>query len=193
MANEIKFFGLNETLFFLKNYEKELYDALRKDLVTAALPLAMEVGKYFPDNPFNPNGGSSRNNWFESGERRGDSRLPPYDGNRAAQSVRPVAGGTGLGRRGSIILRIEQKDAGGKVYDMAGQRGGKNAQGVRFIAGLDKYTATQSRGGGNPRSRSLFKGVRDNQEMIEQNVLDVVKKIDGATTRRINAGSVGVS
>ena len=186
MADEIKFYGISETLFYLKEYEKDLYTALRKDLVGKATPLAQLVGSKFPDEPLR--------NWHTSGGRlTSASRLPPYMGAKAQSSVKPKAG-TGSARggtRASVILRIQQMDGGGQVYDSAGsktegKRGASATQGQKFIANLEKRKALKSTGN-KTRSRILFGAVKGNQAMIEQDVLEVVTKINGYTTKAINA------
>ena len=183
MADEIKFYGISETLFYLKEYEKDLYTALRKDLVEKATPLAQLVGSKFPDEPLR--------NWHTSGGRlTSASRLPPYMGAKAQSSVKPKAG-TGSARggtRASVILRIQQMDGGGQVYDSAGSKGGKGSLGRMFIRNLDTKFGGRSVSG-KSRSRILFYGVKNNQDMIEEDILEVIKKVDAYTTKAINAGT----
>ena len=183
MATELKFYGISETLFYLKNYEKDLYDSLRKDLVTASQPLAKLVGAEFPDEALSQ--------WHTSGGRlTTKSRLPPYNGSIAQKSVKPKAG-TGSARggtRGSVILRIQQMDGGGQVYDSAGSKGGRGMLGERFIHNLDTKFGGKSRVG-KYRSRVLYGAVKSNEGLIEQEVLTVVNKINAYTTKAINAGT----
>ena len=181
MADEIKFYGITETLFYLKEYEKDLYTALRKDLVEKATPLAQLVGSKFPEDALS--------NWHAYGGRlETKSRLPPYVGGRAQSMVRPKAGAGSAqgGGRGSVILRIQQMDGGGQVYDSAGSKGGKNNLGKIFIRNLDTKFGGRSVSG-KTRSRALFAAVKSNKQMIEQDVLEVVTKINGYTTKAINA------
>jgi len=180
MADEIKFYGISETLFYLKEYEKDLYTALRKDLVEKATPLAQLVGSRFPDEPLR--------NWHTSGGRIGKSRMPAYMGAKAQSSVKPKAGSGSArgGTRGSVILRIQQMDGGGQVYDSAGSKGGTGIQGTRFIHNLDTKFGGRSVSG-KTRSRVLFGAVKGNQQMIEQDILEVVTKINNYTTKAINA------
>jgi len=188
MANEIKFYGINETLIYLKRYEEDLYKSLRKDLVTKATPLAQLVGSRFPDEPLL--------NWHSSGGRLASaSRLPPYMGGKAKSSVKPKTGSGSSrgGTRASVILRIQQNDGGGQVYDSAGSktkgaRGAGATQGQKFIANLDKRKRLQSTGS-KTRSRILFGAVKANEKMIEQDILEVIKKVDAYTTKAINAGT----
>jgi len=179
MADEIKFYGISETLFYLKEYEKDLYTALRKDLVEKATPLAQLVGSKFPDEPLR--------NWHSSGDRIGKARLPPYMGAKAQSSVKPKAGTGSVrgGTRGSVILRIQQMDGGGQIYDSAG-RGNYETSGSTFIDNLDRKSTSKSNRG-RTRSRILFGAVKGNQAMIEQDVLEVVTKINNYTTKAINA------
>jgi hypothetical protein len=184
MALEAKFYGISETLYYLKNYEKDLYDALRKDLVNASKPLATLVGSHFPDEPLL--------NWHTSGGRlQSKSRLPAYNGAVAKKSVKPKAGSGSIrgGTRNSVILRIQQNDAGGSVYDIAGSvtkgaRGASASAGQKFIANLDKRKSIQSSGDGG-RSRIMFGAIKANEGMIEADILEVIKKVDAYTTKAI--------
>jgi len=179
MATNLKFYGINETLRYLKDYEKDLYKTLRKDLVTKAQPLSRLVGSRFPDKPLS--------NWHSSGDRRGAARMPPYMVGKAKAGVKPIAG-TGSSRgKGQVILRIQQKDAGAQVYDSAG-RGNYETSGSTFINNLDSKSSKKSNRG-TTRSRIMFGAVKGNQKMIEQDVLEVIKKVDAYTTKAINAGT----
>jgi len=182
MATELKFYGISETLFYLKNYEKDLYDSLRKDLVESSQPLAKLVGAKFPSEALSQ--------WHTSGGRKGKSRMPPYNGSMAQKSVKPKAG-TGSARggtRGSVILRIQQQDGGAQVFDSAGSKGGKGIAGERFIKNLDTKFGGKSK---SPkfRSRVMYGAVKSNESLIQQEVLIVVNKINANTTKAINAGT----
>ena len=184
MATEMKFYGISETLYYLKKYEADLYKSLRKDLVTKAEPLARLVGSRFPDEPLL--------NWHTSGGRlKTKSRLPPYDGAKAKTKVKPKSGSGSIrgGTRASVILRIQQDDAGGSVYDIAGSvtagaRGASASAGQKFIANLDKRKRIQSSGDGG-RSRIMFGAIKANEGMIEADILEVIKKVDTYTTKAI--------
>jgi hypothetical protein len=185
MASEIKFYGVNETLFYLKNYEKELFDQFKKKLQDKAEPLTQLVASRFSSQP-------PLSNWHTSGGRVGIARLPAYKPSKS--SVKAISGGfqrkTAKGEY--AILRIQQNDGGAQVYDSAGSRlsgklGAGSTRGERFVANLDKKQASvRSVGGGTYRSRIMFGAVKNNQHMIEEAVLKVVKEVDGYTTKRIN-------
>ena len=179
MANEIKFYGINETLFYLKNYEKELFKEFQTKLADAAEPLVRLVGSRFPSS-------SGLDNWHSSGGRVGVKRLPPYNSS-ATTKVKAISGGLTKknAQGGRAILRIQQMDAGAQVYDSAG-KGTRESTGSTFINNLDKHLRTKSTRG-KDRSRIMFGAVKNNQPMIEEAVLKVVKEVDDYTTKRINA------
>lgn len=174
---DVQYTGINETLFYLKNYEKELYQQLRTDLIETAKPLAAAVGAVFPAAPLS--------NWHTSGGRVGRRRLPPYNVSNARSRVKPVAGGgtrrTSTG--GVHILRISQMDAGGQVYDAAGN-GNYESPGSSFISNLDSKSSTKSKRG-STRSRVMFTSVRTNLPLAEDAVRKVADKVDALTTDRI--------
>jgi len=186
MAIEAKFYGINETMRYLREYEGDLYKTLRNDLVTKAQPLARLAGSRFPDEPLR--------NWHTSGGRlRTASRLPPYVGGKAKTGVKPKSGSfsRGGGTKANVILRIQQNDAGGQVYDWAGsktagRRGANASAGQKFIANLDKRARIKSTGT-RTRSRILFGAVKANESMIEKDVVEIVKKVDAHTTKAIMA------
>lgn len=180
MANEINFYGINETLFYLKNYEKELFKEFQTKLADAAEPLVRLVGSRFPSS-------SGLDNWHSSGGRVGVKRLPPYNGGIAQSKVQAKSGGfvRKTAKGGYGILRIQQMDGGGQVYDSAG-KGTRESKGSTFINNLDKHLRTKSTRG-KDRSRIMYGAVKNNQHMIEEAVLKVVKEVDGYTTKRINA------
>jgi len=182
MANEIKFYGINETLFYLKNYEKELYQQFKTDLADAAKPLTTLVGSRFP--------AKSLQNWHSSGGRVGVKRLPPYNGTKAQNQVKAITGGMTKrnAQGGRAILRIQQRDAGGQVYDSAGV-GTYESKNSTLIQNLDKHTKVKSVRG-KTRSRIMFGAVNANKPMIEEAVIKVVQKVDEQTTKRINGSDI---
>lgn len=169
--------GINETLRALRRMEKDTYDALRKELVEEAKPLAAAVGKQFPPKPLE--------RWHGAG-RRGPSRLPGYSQAMAAKSVKPIAG-TGLARSGGqTILRLQQMNGGAQVYDSAGSRSS-----TQFIHNLDKHLRTKSKQG-TTRSRIMFNATRRQFPLIEAGVRKVIDKLEKQTERRLTEGIGGI-
>ena len=181
MGIKVDVYGVRETLAELRKYERETFNRISSDLKTSAQPLASAVGNAFPDEPLR--------NWHTTGERRGASKLPPYNGSAAKRKVK-VAVSTkrprGMNQHG--LIRIQQMDAGGQVYDSAGI-GTYESKSSTFINNLDKHTKVKSKRG-TTRSRILYGAVKANQSMVEEAVLKVVKEVDGYTTKRINAQGI---
>lgn len=186
MQSEIKFYGINETLFYLKNYEKELFAEFKTKLADAAEPLTSLVASRFPI-------ASPLSNWHTSGGRRGVARMPAYKPSKS--SVKAISGGSQkkTAKGGYAILRIQQNDGGAQVYDsagslLAGKLGKGSTSGQRFVGNLDNVQqSVRSVGNKTYRSRIMFGAVKNNEQMIEEAVLKVVKEVDAYTTKRINA------
>jgi hypothetical protein len=165
----IEVHGLRETLAELRKYEPELFKEMRSDLMTSSGPLTSAVGSNFPALPLK--------NWHTSGGRRGEKRMPPYNRSSAVKGIKPVLI-TGGRRNG--ILRIEQKDAGGQVYDSAGGRSSDS----RFVKNLDKRSLIKS----NPprsRSRVMYSSVAEHMNLVEYNINRIIKKVDQRIQTRI--------
>ena len=164
----IEVHGLRETLAELRKYEPQLYKEIRSDLLTSSGPLASKVGNNFPLQPLS--------NWHSSGGRRGKSRLPAYNKAKVAKGVKPVLI---TGGRKNGILRIEQKDAGGQVYDSAG---GKSN--TRFVQNLDKRSLVKSH---PPKSRSriMYTSVATHLNLVEFNIQQVIQRVDKQIQTRI--------
>lgn len=170
--------GINETLRALRRMEKDTYVALRKEMVDEAKPLAQAVGNAFPKT-------KPLERWHTMG-RRGPSRLPGYSPANVAKGVKPVAG-TGLARSGGQrILRIQQMNGGGQVYDTAGSR-----MDSRFVHNLDKHLRVKSKQNGF-RSRVMFKAVKNNFGLVEAGVRNVIDKLEKQTERRLTEGIGGI-
>jgi len=171
--------GINETLRALRLMEKETYDALRKEMVDAGQPLAKVVGDAFPKQ-------KPLERWHGSG-RRGPSRLPGYSPSLVGRGVKAVAG-TGQARSGGQrILRIQQMNGGGQVYDTAGSA----SLSSQFVYNLDKRLRTKSSKYGF-RSRVMYSAVKRNYPMIEKAVQKVVNKLERETERRLSEGIGGI-
>lgn len=168
MAFTIEVHGLNQLLGELRKYEPTMYKQIRDELLAGARPLTTNVGSAYPAKPLKY--------WHSSNERRGDARMPPYVQSKAAKGVRAVVSTSG---KKSGILRIEQKDAGGQVYDAAGSKSWS-----WFVANLDKSSSTRSRPP-KTRSRLLYTSVAANMDLVEEQVLQAIRKTDKMIETRI--------
>jgi hypothetical protein len=163
--------GINETIRFLRKYERDLFLALRKELVLEAQPILTHVAGAFPS--------TTLSNWHTSGGRVGKAKLPPYGGNNLKAKA-----GTGATRgRGVPVLRIEQKDAGRAAFDSAGSKSAS-----RFVSNLDKKHSSTTSRIGKSRSRALFRAVKMDEPTIEMAMRRIVARLDIETTKRMTAG-----
>lgn len=167
---DIEIVGLQTLLSDLRKYDKDLYKFVATKLKTAAQPLATKVGAAFPAS-------SPLERWHETG-RKGPSRLPGYSGSKARRGVRPIvySGSNRFIGKNVGILRIQQMDAGGAVFDGAGSAM-KNPLGNQFIANLDKRTSVKSRGNGK-RSRVMFVATFKNLPDIRDAVAKAVEELN---------------
>ena len=181
---KVDVYGVRETLAELRKYEAETFKRIKKDLIESAKPAAAAVGREFPDEPLM--------NWHTSGGRlESESNLPPYNGASAKKKVK-VAVSTkrprGMNQYG--LIRLQQMDAGGQVYDSAGSdigaaRGAGASAGQKFVANLDKHLKVKTRKG-KYRSRVMYPATEKHLPLIEKAVEVSIRKIDGEVQKRLN-------
>ena len=182
MGIKVDVYGVRETLAELRKYEKQTYTRISDDLKSSAEPAARAVGSEFPDEPLA--------NWHTTGGRKGNSRFPPYNGASAKKKVKVVISTRQpRGNNQHGLIRLQQSDAGGQIYDSAGSatkgaRGSSASAGQKFIANLDKRTK-QSAGQGF-RSRVMYPETKKNLPLIEKAVEISIRKIDGEVQKRLN-------
>jgi hypothetical protein len=112
--------------------------------------------------------------------------MPGYSPGLVAKGVKPVAG-TGLARSGGQrILRIQQMNGGGQVYDTAGSLTAR-----QFVTNLDKHLRVKSKQQGF-RSRVMFRAVKTNFNLVEEGVQRVIDKLEKQTERRLTEGIGGI-
>ena len=169
--------GLKDTLAELRKYDKELYKKIADELKATAQPLAQEVGRAFPMV-------SPLQRWHIEGGRKGKSRMPAYNPASAARGVKPIvySGSKFVGKEVGI-LRLQQMDAGGQVFDGAGSA---NA-GARFVQNLDKYRVTKSEGRGF-RSRVMYGATKRGLPQIEDAVRRAIDDLNVLVVARITSG-----
>ena len=186
MSMKVETYGMRETLAELRKYERETFTRISKDLKLSAEPLARLVGSKFPNQPFR-----TKNNWHTTGGRRGESEMPPYKGGSAQKGVKVVVSTRKpRGNNQHGLIRLQQKDAGGAVYESAGSatraaRGAGASASQKFISNLDKQGNTKSRKG-RTRSRVMYWETKDNLPLIEKAVEVSIRKSDGEVQKRLN-------
>ena len=171
--------ALKALLSELRFYDKELYKEIRKALVGSAQPIATAVGTAFPGLP-------PLKNWHQTNRRVGVARLPGYNAANVRRGVKAVvprpksySGGFGV----QPILRLEQKNAAGAIFDTAGSAMA-NAKGERFIKNLDKHARVKSRGDGF-RSRIMYPYTQRNMPLVEKSVALTIKAQNGRIRARL--------
>ena len=183
MALKIDVYGVRETLAELRKYERDAYKIIESDLKLSAKPAAEAVGREFPTEPLL--------NWHTAGGRKGKSRLPEYNGSAAKSKVRVAVSTkkpTGVNQHG--LIRLQQSDAGGQVYDTAGSvvgsgRGAGASAGQKFVTNLDKHLKVKTRQG-KYRSRVMYPATEKHLPLIEKAVEVSIRKIDGEVQKRLN-------
>jgi hypothetical protein len=180
---KVDVYGVRETLAELRKYEPETFKAIKKDLLLSAQPAAAAVGSEFPDKPLR--------NWHTSGGRRGKAEMPPYSGVSAKSKVKVVlVSKRPTGQQKYGLIRLQQMDAGGAVFDFAGSAtkgnsGKGSTSSERFISNLDKSSNSVQRTSGN-RSRVMFTATRKHLPLIEQAIEASISKIDSEVQKRLN-------
>lgn len=185
MTIRFEVYGVRDAVRELREYDRKMYDHIINDLKSSAKPLAKIVGASFPDQPFR-----RTNNWHSDGERKGPSRMPPYIAAKAKAGVKPAISTSN--RRSSTgqvgILRLQQMDAGGQVYDSAGSgakasRKNPVASGW-FIYNLDKPFSTKSKRG-KWRSRVLYPAMAANLGIVEEQIQASIEKTNKIVSNNI--------
>lgn len=172
--------GLKDLLADLRKYDRDLYKEVAEVLKTTAQPLAQKVGAAFPAQ-------APLERWHEKG-RVGKARLPGYNGAKVRAGVKPIvySGNKFVGKNVGI-LRLQQMDAGGAVYDGAGSKMA-NPKGETFIKNLDKYTRVKSRGDGF-RSRVMMPATARHLPEIEASVAQAINVLNDRIVANIVQGS----
>lgn len=183
MGIKVDVYGVRETLAELRKYEVETFRTIKDDLLISAKPVADAVGRAFPDEPLM--------NWHTSGGRlESKSNFPPYNGSSAKRKVKVVISTKkprGTNQYG--LIRLQQMDAGGQVYDSAGSvtsggQGSMATAGQKFISNLDKVGKKSD--GETFRSRIMQPQTKKNLPLIEKAIEISIRKIDGEVQKRLN-------
>ena len=186
MGIKVDVYGVRETLAELHKYERQTYTRITNDLKSSAEPAARAVGSEFPEDPFR-----SKNNWHAFGGRKGKSEMPPYVGGSAQKGVKVVVSTRKpRGNNQHGLIRLQQKDAGGAVYESAGSatraaKGAGASASQKFISNLDKQGNTKSRKG-RTRSRVMYWATKESLPLIEKAMEVSIRKIDGEVQKRLN-------
>jgi hypothetical protein len=176
----IEVYGVREAIAYLQEFEPKAYRKIASQIRVAVKPVADKVGSEFPEEPLDQ--------WHTTGGRKGKSRMPPYIGASARSKVRPVVS-TRQRKRGNEhgIVRLQQFDGGGQVYDSAGSvtAASSDTMGGRFIQNLDKHLTTKSVQG-RTRSRVMYPAAKKYLPEIIDKVQKIIDDFGGEVQKNIN-------
>jgi hypothetical protein len=179
----IEVYGVAEAIKELRNLEPDLYRNLIKDLKQSAAPLAKAVGLEFPEMPLL--------NWGGDGSRQGGrARFPSYNANTARRGVKTaVSTRQPRNKNEHGILRIQQMDAAGAIYDSAGSKTAASAStaGGKFIMNIDKGPRTKS-SVGKTRSRVMYSATRKHLPRLIPAIEFSVRRTEASVQNTINKG-----
>jgi hypothetical protein len=159
--------GVRETLAVLKQADKKMERQVKAAMRKAAKPVQTAIQSHIPSAP--PLSG------WTSG-RYG------FDPSAARAGVKIKVGGRASSKRSTWpLLAVEQRNAGGAVFDIAGRRSsGNTPQGAAFIRVLNQRFG--------PASRSMWRGAEDSLDEVQEQVIagleDAAKQIN-RTIRRV--------
>lgn len=173
---------LKQLMDDLRNYDKDLYKEVQKALVNSASPIATAVGARFP-------GKTPLKNWHTTNRRKGEVDLPGYNAanvRRGVKAVVPRQKFKGGQFRTVGILRLQQMNGAGQIFDTAGSKMA-NPKGDRFIQNLDKRSRIKSSGNGF-RSRVMYPFTKKYLPLVERSVATTIKAQNGRIRARLVRG-----
>jgi len=173
---------LKQLMDDLRNYDKDLYKEVQKALVNSASPIATAVGARFPGKP-------PLANWHMTNQRKGVEKLPGYNAanvRRGVKAVVPRQKFKGGQFRTVGILRLQQMNGAGQIFDTAGSKMA-NPKGDRFIQNLDKRSRIKSSGSGF-RSRVMYPFTKKYLPQVEKSVATTIKAQNGRIRARLVRG-----
>jgi hypothetical protein len=183
MAQITAVHGVQSTIEYLRRFEREVFNDVRKELIASATPIILAVQKEFPKEPWDSKRGV---NWAKYGRTQRGRKSPDSAGAsfpRYQQSKvkRGVKADTGSRKRRSdgtyTILRIKQTDAAGSIYDLA--KNTKTANAASFITNLNNTKR------GQPNSRVMFPTVEKALPKVIQDVMRILNKIEAQYSMEI--------
>jgi hypothetical protein len=165
----VSIYGLKPVLETLRYVDRDLYNQTTKDIRKVSQPLVQKVKGDFPTSVLS---GFMRP--AQNSKRRGGA-FPHYDVKKARQGVGVKIGGRKNQMTNSWpVVRIQQKNAGAMIFDMAGAKN----RGGTFVKNLEKEKYGRA-------SRVMWKSVRSNLPLVEKNIKDAVEKVEKAINAQL--------
>lgn len=158
-------FGVKEALKELRNVDPDLRKTINARAKEVVKPATDAIKAEYPAQLLS---GMARN-WVQRGRQ-----LLPYD---QAAARRGLTVKVNTSRKSTSVISIIQKNPAAAIIDMAGKRGGSDAQGARFVAALTALF-------GQP-SRVMWPTYDKNNANVTENMKLVVDDLMSAVSKRV--------
>lgn len=152
--------GIRDAVKTLKKLEPEVFKEFRKEAVTALKPITLDAQATLNNAGPAPLSGMARK-WSVRGRQ-----IFPYVQTRAVRGVK-----VSLRPSKAAFLTVQQKDASGAIFDIAG-RSSNN----RLGQALDKY---------GKASRSMWPAADAKENEVRRNLADLVAGVAAKTETRL--------
>ena len=162
---QIEVYGLKEALKELRKVEPDFRKTVNKDAKELAKPAVDDAKSQYPPTLLS----GMQRNWTQ----RGNLKFP-YSQQKAQRGVTVKVD---TSKRNSSTISIIQKDPAAAIIDMAGKKGGSNAQGARFISALTLQFGLPS--------RVMWPAYDRNAGAVEQNMVELVERVMDAVNRNL--------
>jgi hypothetical protein len=166
MTTTITVFGVKEALKELRDIDPDLRKQINAKAKDIAKPAVDGIKNAYPQKYLS----GMQRNWTQRSRPKF-----PYD---QAAARKGVVLKIDTGKKSQSVIRIDQRDPAAAIIDMAGKKGGRNAQGGRFVDALTAIYGQPSRvmwptylANGNEVQQRMFNVVEDLMEMVNKKVL----------------------
>jgi len=153
-------FGIRDAVKELKKLEPALFKEFRKEATTALKPIVLDAQATLNNAGPAPLSGMARK-WAPKGRQ-----IFPYVQTKAVRGVK-----VSLRPSKAAFLTVQQKDASGAIFDIAG-RSNQN----KFGEALNKY---------GKASRSMWPAADAKETQVRSNLADVVADVAAKTQKRL--------
>lgn len=153
-------FGIRDAVKELKKLEPALFKEFRKEATTALKPIVLDAQATLNNAGPAPLSGMARK-WAPKGRQ-----IFPYVQTKAVRGVK-----VSLRPSKAAFLTVQQKDASGAIFDIAG-RSTQN----KFGEALNKY---------GKASRSMWPAAEAKETQVRSNLADVVADVAAKTQKRL--------
>jgi len=153
----IQVVGIQDALKTLNKIDKSLRREITKDAKKIAQPVIDDAKAAYPASLLS---GMNRN-WTQ-----GKNQKFPYSQQKARSGLTVKIN---TKKSNLSVITITQKNPSAAIIDMAGKKGGSNAQGARFIAALTLQFGLPS--------RVMWPAYNRNADSVQRNMVELVKRI----------------